>query len=75
MFSAHNHLWYKHRPSPNGAWQIIAGNGGSILESGVVGDDAYFGFTQVTVGRHGGVTVTSFGRAVPAEGYLESSDK
>jgi hypothetical protein len=75
MFSAHNHLWYKHRPSFNGAWQIIVGNGGSVLEASVEGDDAYYGFTQVTVGHHGEVTVTSFGRAVPAEGYLEPSDK
>jgi hypothetical protein len=71
MFSAHNHLWYKHQPT-GGSWQIIAGNGGSFLEAGVT--DGYFGFTLVTIARHGRVLVRSIGRDVPAEGYLEPSD-
>jgi hypothetical protein len=73
MLTAHNHLWYKHRPTA-GSWQIIAGNGGSFLEAGVIGDDAYFGFTLVTITHHGRVLVRSIGRDVPAEGYLEPSD-
>ena len=66
MLSAHNHLWFKTRP--NRTWQIVAGNGGSLLESGVTGADAYFGFTVVSVGAR--VSVTSYGRDVPAAGYL-----
>ncbi len=73
MLTAHNHLWYKHQPTA-GSWQIIAGNGGSFLEAGVIGDDAYFGFTLVTITHHGRVLVRSIGRDVPAEGYLEPSD-
>src|SRR5262249_3778785 len=67
MFSAHNHLWYKHQPT-GGSWMIIAGDGGSLLEADVTGDAAYFGFTLVTVTRHGRVLVRSVGRDVPAEG-------
>lgn len=73
MFSAHNHLWLKQQPHPGRTWQIIAGNGGSRLEAGVTGDDAYYGFTVVNV-RYDVVSVASFGRDVPTEGYLERSD-
>ena len=62
MFSAHNHLWTKMRPN-NKTWQIIAGNGGSALESSVgtgTGGPtaarctaAYFGFTVVNVAAGG----------------------
>ena len=66
MLSAHNHLWFKTKPSKT--WQVVAGNGGSLLESNVTGADAYYGFTLVHVGD--AVTVTSYGRNVPAAGYL-----
>lgn len=66
MLSAHNHLWFKTRPGKT--WQVVAGNGGSMLESNVAGADAYYGFTLVHVGD--AVTVTSYGRNVSAAGYL-----
>jgi hypothetical protein len=74
MFAAHNHLWFKQQPNPGGTWQIIAGNGGSRLEAGVSGDDAYYGFTLVTVEHRGSVVAESIGRDVPAEGYRAPSD-
>jgi Calcineurin-like phosphoesterase len=67
MISAHNHLWYKTRP--NKTWQIVAGNGGSSLENGVTGTDAFFGFTHVAVAADGSVKATSYGRDLPAAGY------
>ena len=66
MLSAHNHLWWKTQPIKT--WQIVAGNGGSLLDGSVTGADAYFGFTVVTVGAQ--VTVASYGRDVPTAGYL-----
>jgi len=75
MFAAHNHLWYKQRPDPDGTWQIIAGNGGSVLEPTFPHEDGYYGFTLVTVDQGGDVTVTSFGRDVPKEGYLCPSEQ
>lgn len=74
MFSAHNHLWFKQRPHADGTWMVIARNGGSKLETGVPVEDQYFGFTWVRVGRRGRVVALSFGRDVPAEGYLAPSD-
>lgn len=74
MFAAHNHL-YDRRRGPNGnTWQIIAGNGGSKLES-VTSEPSinFYGFTLVTVLKSGVVTVTSYGRDVPAAGYLAPS--
>lgn len=73
MLAAHDHLYY--RAQPNGqTWQIIAGNGGSKLESVVNQQDInYHGFTIVNVLKNGHVTATSYGRDVPAEGYLASS--
>ncbi|MDB5216186.1 MAG: hypothetical protein JWO86_4113 [Myxococcaceae bacterium] len=71
MLAAHNHLWFKTRPTKT--WQIVAGNGGSLLEPGVTGADAYYGFTHVEVDANGTVTAKSHGRDVPAAGYLASS--
>ncbi len=74
MLAAHDHLYYRTK-GPNGdTWQIIAGNGGSKLES-VVNQASinYYGFTVVTVLKNGNVTVTSYGRDVPTEGYLAPS--
>jgi len=74
MLAAHDHLYY--RAQPNGqTWQIIAGNGGSKLESVVNQQDInYYGFTIVNVLKDGHVTLDSYGRDVPAEGYLASSE-
>ena len=71
MIAAHNHLWWK--TQPNKTWQIVAGTGGSLLESGVTGADAYYGFTLVEVDKSGTVTITSHGRDVPSAGYMGSA--
>ena len=72
MLAAHNHLWYKTRPVTT--WQIVAGNGGSQLESSVSGASAYYGFTLVEVGAPGQpVTVKSYGRNVPAASYFAAA--
>ncbi len=71
MLAAHNHLWWKTRPTKT--WQIVAGNGGSLLEAGVTGADAYYGFTHVLVDASGTVTAKSYGRDVPSGGYLASA--
>lgn len=71
MLAAHNHLWFKTRPTKT--WQIVAGNGGSLLEPGVTGTDAYYGFTHVQIDASGAVTAKSYGRDVPANGYLGKS--
>ncbi len=70
MLAAHNHLWYKENPDPGKTWQIVAGNGGSLLEPGVIDADAYYGFTTVDVDANGTVTVKSHGRDVPSAGYM-----
>jgi hypothetical protein len=67
MLAAHNHLWWKTRPVHT--WQLVAGNGGSLLDKDVTGADAYFGFTVVDV-TPTAVTATSYGRDVPTAGYL-----
>jgi hypothetical protein len=72
MFAAHNHLWEKQQPHSGKTWQIIAGNGGSSLESGTV--HPYFGYTLVNVYVEGNVTVESFGRDLNAKNYSYAAD-
>jgi len=67
MLAAHNHLWFETQPHPGKTWQVVAGNGGSKLEKGVTG--GYYGFTVIDV-MDAKVTVTSYGRDVPIDGYL-----
>lgn len=73
MFAAHDHLYSPARGPFGNTWQIIAGNGGSRIES-VVNQASinYFGYTAVTVTGHRAI-VRSFGRDIPAAGYLVSS--
>jgi len=75
MLSAHNHVYY--RAQPNGkTWQIIAGNGGSTLDKVVEqSKNNAFGFTVISVLKNNNVTLTSYGRDVPKEGYLAPSEK
>lgn len=76
MLAAHNHVYYRAK-GPNGnTWQIIAGNGGSKLEK-VVDQKSmnFFGFTVVNVLKNGRVNVTSYGRDLPANGYLAPSSE
>ncbi|WP_055074642.1 metallophosphoesterase [Pseudanabaena sp. 'Roaring Creek'] len=76
MLAAHNHI-YSRLKGPNGnTWQIIAGNGGSVLEKVVdQSKNNSYGFTLVSVLKNNHVTVTSYGRDVPKEGYLAPSEK
>jgi len=67
MFAAHNHLWEKQQPDAGKTWQIIAGNGGSSLESGT--PNPYFGYTLVNVYTNGNVTVSSYGRDLNSTNY------
>lgn len=72
MFSAHNHLY--RRLKPNRTSMIIAGNGGSTLETtDVKNSEQYFGFTIVTILKSGKVIVKSMGRDVPSAGYLATA--
>ncbi len=72
MLAAHNHLWFSTQPHTGSTWQIVAGNGGSKLEKGVTGADAYYGFTVVDVAATT-VTLTSYGRALPVAGYAAAA--
>ena len=73
MLAAHDHLYYRTQPHPAGTWQIIAGNGGSVLEADAATyNSKFYGYTVVSVHRDGSVTATEYGRDVPAAGYLTS---
>ncbi len=61
MFSAHNHIYRRLRPSAGKSWMVIAGNGGSSLANDV-GADRNFGFTIVTVMKIGKVLEKAYGR-------------
>ncbi len=74
MLTAHNHLYYRTKGPKGNTWQIIAGNGGSQLDS--VADQKsvnFFGFTVINVLKNGHITLTSYGRDVPTQGYLAPS--
>ena len=64
MLSAHEHLFWAGQPEGSKSWQIIAGNGGTTLDSG-----DYFGFTEVKVMDDGTVKAYSHGRPVPSPDY------
>lgn len=74
MLSAHSHQYDRLQPTPNGSYQIIAGNGGSPYEHKASKDPErqFFGYTIVYVMKNGQVLVQSMGRSVPAKHYLES---
>jgi hypothetical protein len=73
MFAAHDHLYSRARGPFGSTWQIIAGNGGSKIES-VVNQPSinYFGYTAVSVDDER-VIVRSYGRDIPTAGYLTAS--
>ena len=65
MLSAHMHLFWAGKPlSDSDSWQVIAGNGGTTLDSG-----DFFGFTEVQVMKDGSVKAISHGRPVPSPDY------
>jgi hypothetical protein len=72
MLAAHNHVYWRTQGPGGTTWQIIAGNGGSKLEN-IQDPTRFYGFTLITVHKDGRVTLTSYGRDVPAAGYLASS--
>lgn len=72
MFAAHNHLWEKQQPHSDKTWQIIAGNGGSSLESAT--PNLYFGYTLVNIYTDGKVIVESYGRDLNATNYSYAAD-
>ena len=60
LFSAHNHVYRRLHPS-GAPWMVIAGNGGSPLES-TLGADRNFGFTTVSVMKSGKVIEKAYAR-------------
>ena len=66
-FCAHAHEWDARKlPGARGVYQIVAGNGGSQLESGWNVATPYYGFTQARVYQSGRVGIVSFQRPVPS---------
>ena len=80
MFCAHNHCWEKLQPNSGKTFQIIAGNGGSILDAPWVSSFVapklpYFGFTLVSMMKDGKVISKSYGRDIPdMKKYLQNAD-
>jgi len=74
MFSAHNHVYFRAQPITGKTWQVIAGNGGSSLETtidlSIPSSGEYYGFVVTTVRPDGRVYAKSYGRDVPAAGYI-----
>jgi len=69
-FCAHAHLWDAQKlPGQRGVYQVIAGNGGSQVESAWA--QPSYGFTEVRVYQSGKVGVVSHQRPVPAT-YFQS---
>jgi hypothetical protein len=72
-------LHYRRWPVPgNPGIQLVPapGNSGSCLNSFIISDDRkFYGFTQVGVYQSGKVLVKSYGRNLPAEGYLTDPSK
>ncbi|MDE3236599.1 MAG: metallophosphoesterase [Bacteroidota bacterium] len=70
-FSAHNHVYYRTRPTNGKTWQIISGNGGSPLSNYInSSSQRNFGFVLVSVYKSGKVISEAYGRDVPVAGYL-----
>ena len=66
-FTSHAHEWWPTQlPGARGVWQIIAGNGGSPLETSWTEPAPYFGFTLVKIYASGKVGVTSYRRPAPS---------
>lgn len=78
MFSAHNHVFWRAVPvTGTRTYQVIAGNGGSKLETTidptVPATGKYFGFVVATVRNDGRTYVKGYGRDVPTAGYTAPS--
>jgi len=68
MLCAHNHVSRRLHPT-NKTYMVIAGNGGSLLETDVAANEHFYGYTLVQVYTSGKVVEKSFGRDIPAAGY------
>lgn len=65
---AHAHEWDARKlPGTRGVYQVVAGNGGSQLETSW--STPFYGFTQARVYQSGRVSVVSYQRAVPSPYY------
>jgi hypothetical protein len=77
MLASHNHVYWRTRPTPFATWQIIAGNGGSVLEPtlnpSISATGNYYGLTVTTVTNGGRVFLKSYGRDVPSAGYAAAA--
>lgn len=66
-FAAHVHEWFSTKlPGARGVYQIVAGNGGSQLETTWSEPQPYFGFTLVRIYASGRVGVVNYRRPAPA---------
>ena len=66
-FTAHAHEWQASQlPGVRGVTQIIAGNGGSALETAWTEPNPYFGFTVVKIYASGKVGAVSYQRLAPS---------
>jgi hypothetical protein len=78
---AHSHMYERKRyaslsrPGVRGTWQIVAGNGGSQLETLWIrrAGPGFFGFTVIKVMASGRVFAESWGRDFPAGRYMAPS--
>jgi hypothetical protein len=65
-FCAHAHEWdARTLPGSRGVYQIVAGNGGSQLETGWTVATPYYGFTEARIYSSGRVGIVSHQRPVP----------
>ncbi len=75
MFAAHEHLWDSIHPHAGKTWQVIAGNGGSLVEATFMGpDQSYFGYTLVSIYTNNEVNVKGFGRYADMAHYSLDGD-
>jgi len=67
MFAAHEHLWDTIHPHKGKTWQVIAGNGGSLVETTWMNQSSnqgYFGYTVVTLYTNNEINLKSYGRDI-----------
>ncbi len=75
MFAAHEHVWDTIHPHAGKTWQVIAGNGGSLVEATWMGaGQSYFGFTLVNLYKNNQVNVNSYGRTADMTKYSLPQD-
>jgi hypothetical protein len=76
MLASHEHIYRRVKGPGGDTWQITAGNGGSIIDKisdTQTASNNFYGFTQVEVHNDARVIVKSYGRDIPAAGYMTPS--